>query len=76
MSRTRIRWRVIIRVGENILYANRDVMTPLPKVRWFNLSAEYPDHFTEAEANQIRQFYSDQGPYLQKVRLVVEEEDA
>lgn len=77
MPKTRIVYRVTIRLGGEIYYANRENGRDLPHCRWATLSDEYPDHFTEVEAIDICQLYSDQRPTKHKVRLAIaEKEDA
>ncbi len=76
MVKMRIRYRVVIRgPGREIYYANRDPSRPLPHCRWATAAQEYPDHFTEIEAIDICQLYSDQRPTKHKVRLNVEADE-
>mgnify|MGYP001587210382 CR=1 FL=1 len=66
------RWRVSILISRHRYYANR-CSNPLPYVSWKEFSDEYPDHFSETEANLIADYYNDQKPTIDRVVLVLED---
>lgn len=68
------RFRVSIMISKIRYYANR-CSQPLPYVSWHEFSNEYPDHFNKADAMMIADFYNDQLPTIDRIR-VYEEEDA
>ena len=69
---TAVRWRVSIMIGRHRYYANR-CSNPLPYVSWHEFSDEYPDHFSDIEANMIADYYNDQKPTIDRVILVLED---
>ncbi len=74
MPKVRYRWRINVKFPNgDVYYAHPDPARELPWCSWVKLEDMYPSDFTEIEAIDICQQYSEQRPYRYKVKINVEE---